>query len=177
MSVTTSYRRLPKAEFARLQNDSQYAEEYFGWELEDDDFDDWSDQRRQSGRWLNIHKAGPGLHFLLTGDADMKSNTVAVPLSYMTVGGTDTEWPATYGMVSYLPPEQVREVVAALLEVREPELRARYDPTAFNAERIYPGGDQWDERGIDELLEALHQVTEFFGLAAQAGDVVLISND
>jgi len=107
----------------------------------------------------------------------MDDNAKGAPFSYITVGGTDTDWLATYGKVSYLTPDQVAEVDVALRNLSDPELRNQYDPTRFRAEDIYPGGEVWNDREIEALLETLHEVSAFFSVAAREKDMVLVSSD
>jgi len=76
-------------------------------------------------------------------------------------------------MVSYLSPKQVRQLASALSGLNEQELRARYNPTAFRARDIYPGGAFWDAHGVEPLIEALHRMRNYFTFAARDGDVVL----
>lgn len=144
MSITTSYVRLTNAEFELLQHDDAAAREFFGRSTPDTNLVRWITSRSASGRWLNIEKTGPGVHFLLTADADMDNNEVAAPFSYATIGGTDTKWPAAYGCISYLSPKQVRQVAVAFEPLDDQQLRERYDAAAFRAEDIYPGQEVWD---------------------------------
>src|SRR5437868_5943078 len=100
MSITASYRRLPPEEFEQLRADSKLADAYFGFNLEDEeDIFAWADSLEASGRYLSIDKMWHGLHFLLTGSNAMDGTDVPPPLDNVVMGGTDTDWEATYGMV------------------------------------------------------------------------------
>jgi hypothetical protein len=183
MGIEASYRRLSPDDFRALQVNPQAADAYFGHAREDGDegyenyIDAYFDRLHASDRYLDIDKDWAGLHFLLTGDDGMGKAEVPPPLGNVVVGGMDTEWDATYGMVRYLTPKEVKDAAVALEQITEDELRSRYDLAAFRAADIYPGGEVWSEHDIEPLLEVFAQVRDFFAEAARQGEVVLLSSD
>jgi hypothetical protein len=180
MSICANYRRLSLEEFERLRADPDQANVYFGLDIDEDDdekVDAYYDRLEANNRYLDIGKTWHGLHFLLTGEAKMDSTDVPHPMGSIVLGGTPTEWEATYGVVRYLMPREVQEVAHALDQISESELRQRYDPYGFQVANIYPGGEVWNADGIEELLEVFSQVRDFFSEAARDGDVVLLSSD
>jgi len=178
MSITASYRRLSPSGLEQMRQDKKLADAYFGDDLEEDDDDAnyaWMEQREASGRYLDIGKVWQDLNFLLIGSVEMKATNIISPLGSVVMGGTATEWEATYGMVRCLTPQEVKDCACALGQIDDAELRRRYDPIAFKAEDIYPGGEMWSERDIDFLLDTFKNVRMFFSEAAIAGEVILIS--
>ena len=178
MGMQGIYRRLPVAQFKTLLEDPDATDKYFGWDIDEDD-DDKNDAHYAaelaSGRYLDIDKAWHGLQFLLTGEAAYDEMRGAPPLCRVVQGGEPTAWEAGYGPVRFLRPKQVQEIAGALQQLSETELRRRYRPSAFRAVDIYPGGEVWNEAGIEFLLEVFGQVCDFFVLAAREGEVVLLS--
>ena len=120
---------------------------------------------------LQIGKAWHGLHFLLNG----KAWEGEPPLFNAVLGGTEIGDDLGYGAMRYLTPEQVKEVAAVLNQVQEPELRSRFDASAFTQARIYPQG--WEKSNGRTLVgfgEAFVSVRSFFTGAACFGDVMLL---
>jgi len=180
MGIEASYRRLPPEEFQRLLDDPARADAYFGYDIDEDDddgVDAYYDRLNASNRYLDIDKSWHGLHFLLTGEAARYETQVPPPLGNVVLGGTPSEWDATYGVVRYLTPQEVKDVAGALEQISETELRRRYTPQAFQTADIYPGGEVWDETVIEELLKVFNKVRDFFVAAKRDGEVVLLSSD
>lgn len=175
MSITTEYMRLTKAEFDRLHTDPDYADAFLGLSVpENGEIDAWLARQCREDLRLDIQRAAPGLHVLLTGaPADLDDNTKGAPFSYATVGGTDTEWESSYGPISYLTPKQVKQVAIAFDNVDLAALRQRYDPVEFNREDIYPG--PWVAGDLPWLVDTLDRVKAFFTVAARNGEYVLVS--
>ena len=112
MSIEASYRRVTPEEFARLQSDAKTAESFFGRNLEDlDDPEELlvrMQEQESSDRYLGIGKDWHALHFLLTGDGELRPHPLTPPpLSNVVHGGTNTPWPCTYGNVRSLSPDEV----------------------------------------------------------------------
>ena len=126
---------------------------------------------------VGIDQAWDGLHFLLTGLSLTDTVPSPPPLGNVVQGGTPTEWEATFGTVRYLTPQEVKAVSFALDQITEADLRTRYSPKTFRRAGIYPGGEVWDESGIEYLLEVFSKVRDFYSAAAREGDVVLLSFD
>lgn len=120
---------------------------------------------------LDIAKAWHGIDFLLYED----ENGLPSPLN-VVMGGTEIGDDLGYGPARYLLPEQVKEATENLSVLDKAELRTQFDPVAFEAADIYPGG--WTVGEPDAAFEwlwvRLSAVREFFREAAQNGDVMLM---
>src|SRR5580765_7387105 len=107
MSIEASYRRVTPQEFVRLQGDAKAAESFFGRSLEDlEDPEKLLTQLQEqesSERYLSIGKDWHALHFLLTGDGELKPHPLPPPpLGNVVQGGAETPWSCTYGNVRLL---------------------------------------------------------------------------
>jgi hypothetical protein len=186
MSIEASYRRVTPAEFAKLQSDPKAASSFFGTNLDDLDLDNPEallakmQEQESSNRYLGIGGDWHALHFLLTGDGDLKPHPLPPPpLGNVVQGGTETEWDCTYGKVRSLAPDEVRAVADALGKILVEELRSRFSVASFNAAQIYPHGRRarWTDEEAESVFETYPRVVEFFQLAAKDGDMVLLSSD
>jgi hypothetical protein len=184
MSIEASYRRVTTEEFTRLQSDAKAAESYFGTSL--DDLDDPEkllarmQEQESSDRYLGIGTDWHALHFLLTGDGELKPHALPPPpLGSVVQGGTETVWPCTYGHVRSLTPDEVRAAADALSRISVEELRSRFSVASFNAAQVYPHGRRarWTEEDAETVFEIYPRVVEFFQLAARDGDMILLSSD
>jgi hypothetical protein len=184
MSIEASYRRIKPDEFKGLQADPKAAESFFGTSL--DDLDDPEkllarmQEQESSDRYLGIGTDWHALHFLLTGDGELKPHPLPPPpLVNVVQGGTETEWPCTYGHVRTLRPEEVQAVAEALARISVDELRSRFSVASFNAAQIYPHGKRarWTEEDAETVFEIYPRVVEFFQAAAREGDMILLSSD
>lgn len=86
---------------------------------------------------LDIDKAWHGIHFILTGTAWEGDG----PLAMAVMGGTEIGEDVGYGPATYLTPDEVSDVAAALEPLTPEAFRARFDPTAMAAASIYAMGD------------------------------------
>ena len=184
MSIEASYRRVSPEEFARLQADIKAAETFFGTGLEDLDDPEKlvakMQEQESSDCYLGIGKDWHALHFLLTGDGELKPHPLPPPpLGNVVQGGTETQWPCTYGHVRSLKPDEVRAVANALGEISVEELRSRFNVASLNAAQIYPHGKRrsWTDDEAESVFEIYPRVVEFFEAAARDGDMVLLSSD
>ena len=183
MGIEASYRRVTREEWRRLNDDPEYARDYFGCAFDEEDdaaIDAYFEALESSDRYLDIHKDWQAIHFLLTGElADVGKSGIPPPLVNVVMGGTETPWEATYGQVRSLNPEEVRAVAEVLSQISEEDLAARLDPEAFNRAKVYPdpwpGG--WDHESLELLLPVYSQLAAFFEAASQQGDFVLLSLD
>ena len=184
MSIEASYRRVTPAEFARLQGDKKAAESFLGTSLED--LDDPAKllakmQEQESGdRYLGIGTDWHALHFLLTGDGELKPHpSPPPPLGDVVQGGTETQWDCTYGHVRSLTPDEVRAVAGALGKISVEDLRSRFSIASFNAAQIYPHGRRasWTDDEAESVFEIYPRVVEFFKAAGRDGDMILLSSD
>jgi hypothetical protein len=132
---------------------------------------DWAPRR--PGDEVDIEKAWHGLHFMFTGTAWEGEG----PAAYLLVGGEPIGTvDVGYGPARALLPGEVREFVAYLSGLSEPELRQRYDPPRMTALQIYP--EIWDPGDDDEqieyLVQAFAELRAFLVEARDTGDGVLI---
>ena len=184
MSIEASYRRVTPEELARLQSDASAAESFFGTSLED--LDDpvkllaRMEEQESSDRYLSIGTDWHALHFLLTGDGELKPHPLPPPpLGNIVQGGTETQWACTYGHVRSLTPDEVRAAAEALSKISDDELRARFSVASFNAAQVYPHGKRarWTDEAAESVFENYSRVVEFFMSAARDGDMILLSSD
>jgi hypothetical protein len=184
MSIEANYWRITPKAFARLKAEPKRAEAFFGLSLEVSDETEaiiaemLEPEREDFDRSLYIGTDWHALHFLLTGDGELEPHPVVPPLGNAIQGGTETEWPCTYGQVRSLNPQEVRDVAAALAKISVAELRSRFSVAAFNAAGIYPHGRRgaWTEREVESAFESYPRLVEFFQQAAKQGDIVLLSS-
>jgi hypothetical protein len=178
MSIETTYLRVRPEEFTHLIDDPQTVYSLIidlprnrqgaSAHLQEQD---------ASARVFRIHKEWHALHFLLTGESDLKSPSRAPPpLGNVVMGGTPTPISATYGPVRSLNTDEVRAVAEALGKVRAEELKRRFDPARRWAFTQPKGRKGWDEEDLDLILDLYPRLVEFFTRAAEAGDMVLISS-
>lgn len=124
---------------------------------------------------LSIEKEWQAIHYLLTGEVEFDESQADPPLSNLVLGGTPTQFEATYGYVRYLPPEEVKELVQALRQVPRDDLRARFD--ARGDREIYAQKDEWDEEAWEFLLGVLETTISFFEEASTNEQMILISSN
>ena len=184
MSIEASYRRITPLEFTRLQRDAKAAESFFGTSLEDVDDPETMfarmQERESSDRFLGIGTDWHALHFLLTGDGDLKPHPLPPPpLGNVVQGGTETQWPCTYGHVRSLTADEVRAVADALSKISVEEFRSRFSVASFNAAQVYPHGRRarWTDEDTESVFEIYPRVVELFQSAARDGDMILLSSD
>jgi hypothetical protein len=184
MSIEASYRRVTPDDFTRLQSDARAAESFFGPNLEDLDDPDKllarMDEMDSDERYLAIGTDWHALHFLLTGDGELKPHPLPPPpLGNVVMGGADTPWPCTYGHVRSLTPAEVQSAADALGKISLDQLRSRFSIGLFNATQIYPHGKRgrWTEEDGDSVFEIFPRLVEFFQAAARDGDMILLSSD
>jgi hypothetical protein len=192
--IEAIYRRVTPEEFARLQSDAKAAASFFDPNLEElleelEKLEELADpekvlaggqEEEDSVRILLIGAEWHALHFLLTGDSELKPHPLpAPPLGNVVRGGTETPWPCTYGHVRSLTPGEVRAVADALSKISVAELRSRFSVASFNAAQIYPrpGRARWTDENAESVFEIYPRVVEFFQSAARDGDMILLSLD
>jgi hypothetical protein len=134
-----------------------------------------SSSKLASKTQLSIEKEWQAIHYLLTGEAEFDESQADPPLSNLVLGGTPTQFEATYGYVRYLSHEEVKELVQALRQVSRNELRVRFE--ARGDREIYSQEDEWDEESWEFLLGVLETITHFFEEASANDQIILISSD
>jgi hypothetical protein len=134
-------------------------------------------------RHLDLDMAWYGIHFVIT------SGEVPIPkyeaqkrdiswddnsLENVLMGGIPTPYEAFFGVVRYLPPEEVILMNGKLEQITEEKFRQLYDPQLLNEEQIPPGS--WDAADVncDWLLGYFQKLVKFYQTAALIGDGILI---
>ena len=184
MSIEASYRRVTPEEFSRLQGDPKAAESFFGINLEDLDNPEkllaQLKEQESNDRYLSISTDWHALHFLLTGDGELKPHPLPPPpLGNIVHGGVETQWKCTYGHVRSLTPDEVRAAADALSRISVDELRSRFSVASFNNAQIYPHGRRagWTDKEARSVFAIYPRVVEFFQAAARDRDMILLSSD
>lgn len=120
---------------------------------------------------IDVDKAWQAIHFLLVGDPWKGDG----PLALAVLNGPEIGDDAGYGPATYLTPEEVRDVAAALEPITPEQLGQRFDPTAMMAQQIYP--EIWDEDDEEELIEYItegyQEVRSYYLDAAAKGNAML----
>jgi len=195
--VEAIYRRVTPEQFARAQSDAKTAESFFAsnlsWEelleigraqvreLEEstDPVELLARRKEQEADvpYLFMGTYWHALHFLLTGDSELKPHPLPPPpLGNVVLGGTETPWLCTGGHVRSLTPDEVRAIADALAKISVEQLRSRFSVASFNAARIsHPGLARWTDEDAESVLAIYPRVVEFFRSAALAGDMILVS--
>jgi hypothetical protein len=175
MGMTASYQRIDQVELDQFLKDQDFAMSFVG--LDSDDPFEFYQELEATGKRLDIQKEWQSLHFLLTQEVANPGDTEApAPLRNVVLGGTETDCEATYGVVRYLTPSEVKDVAEALSRLSESELAARFDPDLFNQADLYASAD-WNDESFGYLLDVFRQVSSFFQKAADSGDGMLLSLD
>ena len=189
--IEATYRRVTPEEFARLQSDAKAAMSFFNPSLEElleetleahAHPEKLPARREEQGsvRILLIGTYWHALHFLLTGDSELKPHPLPPPpLGNVVQGGAETPWPCIHGHVRSLMPDEVRAAADALGKISVAELRSRFSVASFNAAQIYPrpGMARWTDEDAESAFEIYPRVVEFFRSAARDGDMILLSLD
>jgi hypothetical protein len=191
--IEAIYRRVTPGEFARLKSDAKAAESFFNPTASLEELlrhllevSEHSQkllvgtQEQEDVRILLIGTDWHALHFLLTGDGELKPHPLPPPpLGNVVQGGTETSWPCTHGHVRSLMPNEVRVAADALSQISVEELRSRFSVASFNAAQIYPhpGRARWTDEDAESVFKIYPQVVEFFRSAVRDGDMILLSSD
>jgi hypothetical protein len=184
MSIEVNYRRITPQEFANLQSDPKAAASFFGTSLEDLDDPEAMlarmEEQESNDRSFALGKDWHALHFLLTGDGDLRPHPAPPsPLGNVVQGGTETRFACTYGQVRALSSAEVKAVAEALSPISVEELHGRFSVASFNNAQIYPHGrrGRWTEEDAETVFEIYPLLVEFFQKAAKNGEMILISSD
>jgi len=119
---------------------------------------------------LNIDKAGPGLHFLLTGTKEDGSS----PLRDVVMGGKPLQGSEADVPPRLLYPAQVREIAEALAPMDDSVLAARFDPGRMKDLDIYPRIWHEGREALDYVLDHYRALAAHFRNAAARGDAMVI---
>ena len=195
--VEAVYKRVTPEQFARAHSDAKTAESFFGpksWEelLEiareqvgevegaADPVELLTRRKEQEADapYLFIGWDWHALHFLLTGDSELKPQpSPPGPLWNVVCGGMETPWPCSRGHVRSLTPDEVRAVADALTKISVEQLRSRFSVASFNAAGIssHRVPARWTDEDAESVFAIYPRVVEFFQSAARAGDMILLS--
>ena len=116
---------------------------------------------------LCLEKMWDLLHYLLTGD----ENSEQYPLSYAIVVGYSIN--EIWSDLTYVEPNEVKDVADALNDISEGELRKRCAGGSFAEKEIYRCPDDLDDDETVEVLEYFFKLKEFYIDAASKGNAVL----
>ncbi len=191
-SIEVIYGRVTPEEFARLQSDVKAARSFFApdpYELAEElrhRLEESADSEKLLARKQEQEGGAPylfvgtywhALHFLLTGDSELKPHPLPPPpLGNVVLGGTETPWPCACGHVRSFTPDEVRALADALSRISVEELRSRFSVASFNAAQIY-GRARWTDEDAESVFKIYPRVVEFFQSAARAGDMILLLSD
>ncbi len=122
---------------------------------------------------IDIDKSWAAIHFLLTGTAWGGDEPECLPV----LGGTPIGEEMDFGPARFLSPEQVQEVDGILSSVPTAELKKRFIPSQLEAAEIYPAGiwEEEGEEGFEYIAHWYEQLREFYRLAAEQGNAVLLA--
>ncbi|MBI3775667.1 MAG: YfbM family protein [Gammaproteobacteria bacterium] len=121
---------------------------------------------------LSIGKEWHGIHYLLTGDAEVTSGL----LGQVILGGTEFGPDLGYGPARVLTQGQVKEFAAQLQALSLDEFKRRYDPKAMVKAKIYPGvWDREEAQALGWLVVGYQAVVKFYVRAAAEGKAVILA--
>lgn len=124
-------------------------------------------------REFDIDKAWHGIHYLLTGIADLEQ-PVESTLGLAIFGGTEIGEDLGYGPLRYLEVKEVKEIATALESVSVRDFASRYKVEDINKYDIYPLDGEWTEEDKEYLLEKFESLVEFYRLTAKQEEVILL---
>lgn len=179
MGIQASYRRLSQEDFERLIRDPEYADEYFGFSIHNEDIEAREAYRQkleESGRFLDIGKDWDAIYFLATGIAASKeTNTSDQPPYNLIMGGDPTWWDAGFGMVRYLVPEEVQELSEALDSISPADIESRLNVRSFCDAQLYPLNQNWSRHAIDLVPPVYEALRTFIRQAAKREEMLLLA--
>ena len=137
-----------------------------------EDFPEWAPLDDSKGACLD--KAWHGIHFLLTG-TDWSGEW---PLNFIVEGGAEIgDDYAGYGPARGFGKDQVKEIAGALEQLREDELKRRFDPTRMMELEIYPtiwDRDPAEDDTLGYCLEFYGELKKSFAGAASEGKAMIV---
>jgi len=135
---------------------------------------------------FDTYKAWQGIHFLLTGTAwegeaplGYLMGGLAIGTPSKEEGSEDDEYPKYDDFWVYGPPRalyshEVKAWADALEPLTEETLRARFDPTAFQAADLYAVSGDSPEAALDWLMPFYLSFRGFVQQTAETGDGLLM---
>jgi hypothetical protein len=119
---------------------------------------------------LSIDKDWHAAHFLLA----RTRYEPAPPPGDAILGGAPIGEDLGYGPLRVKTPADVASTALALSRLDLESLRATADPTELAAAKIYP--DIWDQPDVlDDVVQSIAQICEYYENAAAAGDGMLLA--
>ena len=159
MSITGMYVRVAPGDLERLNRDP----EAFYWASTASMTPGW-ENHPSTEPWISIEKAWAALGYLLDKATD---GTVDV-----VFGGTPIGEDWGFGPPRYLTPDEVRQAADMLSRTPVDRLAAHYDAWQLADAKIYPG--VWDDNDLRGLQIDYETLVEFFAVAAESGDGMLL---
>ena len=174
MSVTLTYYRMSQERLSYLENNFDIETEPEPFYSEDKNIPPtclvYYGQPLNGALVLDIQKEHAALHYLLTGTEQEKGESILFDVVH---GGRETSLECSYGYCHCLDTDEVKSIARALNQLPDATLRARLD--ARLAGPMYGQNDTWDEDDWELLRPVVEYVREFFALAAQHEQIILIS--
>jgi hypothetical protein len=118
---------------------------------------------------IDIEKAWHGLHYLL---AATKWEATEPP-GNAVLGGLPIGGDLGYGPARLMASDEVARTANALGALSAEAVRSRFDPEAMTKAELY-GGHWEDAAECDWILAAFEQLKEYFALALERGDAMLL---
>ena len=121
------------------------------------------------GAHLSVGKAWHGLHFLFAGSVGPNST----PVGQAILGGVEIGEDTGYGSPRYLEVNATADIANALGQLREQEVRSRYDANAMNDADLYPS-DWGEPENLEWLMQEFDRVRQFYSGVAERQNAVLL---
>jgi hypothetical protein len=121
---------------------------------------------------LDLGKSWHAIHYLLTGTPWETGDGAA---GAAILGGDEIGEDGGYGPARVHGLESVRAIAVALDPMDVETLRARFDPDAMAAARIYPGIRAGEAADFNGLAAHFAELRRFYRAAADNGEAVLLA--
>jgi hypothetical protein len=135
-------------------------------------FDELAAHANSPGKSCSLEKAWHGLHYLLTGTAwEAEGPTAFIAAGGREIAGSE----GGYGAARTFTPKETQQIDAALSQISDDQLWARFDADTMTAEGVYPV--IWDEPEEDlkeEYLFYFHNVKQLVTNAAAGGHGLMV---
>jgi len=117
---------------------------------------------------IGLEKIWHLLHYLITGDP----NEGEYPLSCAIMCGRPISEDSDE--ISYLLPDDVKEVAKALSALNDDDLRSRFNPDEIIKAKIYRYENyEADEHDLKEVLRLFHKLRKYYKNAAKKGNAII----
>ncbi|CEG28813.1 YfbM family protein [Bacillus sp. B-jedd] len=122
---------------------------------------------------LDIDKSWHGIHFLLSGVADLDAPADG-HIGRAILGGHELGEDMGYGPLRYFEPNEVREIYQELKQTAPEELAGRFDLNELNRHEIYPMNKRWSEEDKEYLVENYDFLLRYYETAAGKNEAMLL---